>query len=170
MTAIEPLDYFATCQLEESMVLRLLYRPKKRQCDLVVRYAAEAVSRATELRLQGKDPLGEIPPADFRHFRFKGVNDLTIDRKDLPTDWESYERQLVAKCQVLTEVEHSCANNGFSFAFRLGRFGQHILHYSSALLETRSAAGVEVNNPNRWEYYDIVTRKKIDFFDPFPSL
>jgi hypothetical protein len=166
----DPISYFADCHLNESLLLRFLCRPEKALLDLVVSYAAEVVSKAFEQRLRGQDPLQlDTPPTDFRHFRLEGVKQIQIEAlPGFPADWEAYELLLLAKPQVLTEVEHRLTPDGFQMSFVLGKFGRHSVCYSRFLVESRLAVGVQVGESS-WQYRDIATQSDVDFFNPFPS-
>ena len=172
MVVTDPIGYFADCHLAESLLLRFLYRPEKELLDLGISYAAEIVSKAFEQRLRGQDPLqSDTLPTDFRHFRLERVRQLQIDALAgaPPADWEAYERLLLAKPQVLTEVEHGRTSDAFQIFFVLGKFGRHSLCYSRLLVESRLAVGVQVGQ-NSWDYHDRTTNDKVDFFNPFPSI
>lgn len=170
MFTTDPIKYFSTCQLEESSLFRFLYHPEDRVLDLVIDYAAETVSKAFELQLQGLDPTKMKPlPADLRHFRLANVTSLQISGvPDISlVNWEDYERFVVAKRRPLTGVEHSRINDDVQMSFLLDRFGDHTIRYKTFMVESRFAEGNQIG-VTQWEYRDASTQEKIDLFNPFP--
>jgi hypothetical protein len=169
MLRFDPVSYFSRCELEESLLIRFVYRPQTRMLDLVIRYAAEAVSDALQARQRGEALLRV--PVDFRHFRFQSVQSLQSGNGTvLPEiDWPAYERVLLAKPQVLTGVHHIVHDGQFESSFILGRFGIHRFAYERASVEARRACAIQ--SPDLiWIYRDSATNEIVDFNNPFPSV
>lgn len=172
MRAVNPNQYFAECELEESRLLRFLYQPRCRRLDLVIIYAADAVDAAFRRHEKGKGVAdSDSVLTDFRHFRLEGVvqvvRDLSADGE--ATDWGEYERSILPRPVVLTDVEHTITSWGSRLSFTVGRFGRHRVEYAELLVETRLASAIVVGT-NLWDYFDVDTGDAVDFFNPFPSV
>ena len=170
MLASDPMDYFnkhTGCELEESLLLRFLYHPGEKALDLVVCYSAEVVSRAFAFQLQGREPV--IEPRDLRHFRMLEVSMINVEgeQPDSPLAWRQYEKQVLARPQVLTGVKHARAEDGFLLSFVLSRFGRHVVCYKSFLVEARCADARAVS-ANQWQYFDHASGELVEFSNPFP--
>lgn len=169
MLAIDPLSYFSHCDLEESLLIRFVFRPQAQMLDLVIRYAADAVSEWIADRKAGRAPTN--PPVVFRHFRFNAVEMLQSGNGTIVpvTDWSTYERLLLASPQVLTGVNHTTSADAVVLSFILGRFGIHRLAYQLASAEDRSAVGIQATE-RTWVYHDCTTNEIVNFNNPFPTI
>lgn len=172
MLAVDPIRYFSECFIEESRLLRFLYRPAEETLKFVINYAAETVAKAFELQLQGHNLAKLVPmPTDFRYFYLENAMLLQAGTLSAPSlvDWESQERSLIAKPQVLTAVEHYRVDDNFRMAFSIGRFGHYSIVYQRLFVESRLARAVQ-SGAGKWDYFDINTDDIINFFNPFPCI
>lgn len=169
MLTLVPPSYFSDCEIEESLLIRFLYHLERETLDVVIRYAADDVAEAVAAQKLGK-PL-TASPADFRHFRFEGLQNLESGNgsRGPKTEWPAYERLLLAKPQVLTGVHHTSMGGQFQMSFFLGRFGVHRFAYTHVLVEVRRAVATETS-PQKWVYHDCMTNEVVCFHNPFPGI
>ncbi len=164
---ISVLEYFQQVLVNESFVLRFLYRPEKTRFDLVFCYAAPAVSEAFRTWPQLPDP---APPRDLRWIRFTGVSLFSCRRRDLSTDRDGkqYEQAVLASRPTILDLELRKAAGRYEGEIWLDTLGRHALCFEAALAAQRLVYAEKAGNS--WKYFDTASRLPVDFFNPFPKL
>jgi hypothetical protein len=173
MTEIDPISYFSTIDINESLVLGLTHQRLNGSVDLIIRYAADLVSKAVERQLEGLPPLTAAEsPSDFRHFQFHGISefDAVSSLRSFPNGSELTinEEFIQSKPRILTEVHHARVGRDYLFEGNLVNICQVKFYYQRLLVESRVGVGV-ARDGGRWDYYDLRTGQAIDFFKPFES-
>ncbi len=93
MQQVDGVQYLETISLVESTVLRLSYSQREGVFDLVIDYAAEAVSQWFEHQQKGLDVQEyNRPPRDFRWLSFRGVSRIAYKGRDWDGSEEDWRR------------------------------------------------------------------------------
>jgi len=149
MKILDIVKYFSETGLEESLLRRLLFSPKRNVVELVFDYAAPAVSTYfIELQQGISSDQFSIPPKDFRYLKFENVTDFQFKYPG-PLDWELLEKYLFKKPVTITGVKILKKKEQFHIELFLCDNRKCIFSFGELLEKRKLATGREIAR-NKW--------------------
>jgi hypothetical protein len=173
MSPVDPIGFFESHHLEESLVLRFLISDNN-ILDLVFDYAAPNVSAWFARRREGgADIESQIPPRDFRRLLFKPVSNLRSERGEISGEitaefgFARLSPETLSPVINRAKVEQS-ADGGFQADIIVQYWGRYCFQFESLLADRRLGVAVPLTDRRGWAYEDIETHEIFDFYEPFP--
>jgi hypothetical protein len=167
MALVDPIRFFREHHLQESLVIKFRYVPSEEAIELVIAYAAPAVSAWFASLAEGKSLSDiDVPPRDFRRLSFKQVSQGTRDGT-LWTD-EQLEFRLLRRSEavVITCARLTPRATGLFFMeLELQDHGLFTFNFKTLLCARR--LGIGRRRRKSWVYFDAETHQEFDFYDPF---
>ncbi len=162
MFNVNPEQYLRENDLNESLVLRTAYLQGKTEFHLTIVFArTPELLRYLETGIRS----AVAPPRDFRRLVFSGVFDISVSdvlvkRKLDLLDYASKDNPSL----ILQDVELQ-QNERPRISLYFGTYGTCSFNFDSLQVERKLGRAVKVGDD--WDYYDVDSGKKFDFYNPF---
>ena len=172
MKKLDPRQLFAQISLLESNVLRFSVLREESVVDLVVDYAAEALSDWFEARARGvtREEYA-APPRDFRRLVFWGVSALRFRPgprwREPVFSWDGLRRVLRQHPPAITFAEVTGSEGAFCAEFEFETWGLVSFTFEGICVNRRMGTGAGDGGDDSSAYVDVETGEPFDFHEPF---
>jgi hypothetical protein len=163
MIKVSPEEYLRENDLDESLVIKIYQLQEKAEIHLVIDFArTPQLLKYLETGVRSSVPY----PRDFRHLVFSGTSDISISNvlKKKPEDLLNYYSTKDNPSITLQFVElQQNGKNKISLFF--GTDGTLRFTFDTLEVERKFGSGVKAGDD--YEYFEVESGKKFDFYNPF---
>ena len=163
MIKVNPDEYLSENDLNESLVIKMYHLQEKEEIHLIIDFArTPQLLRYLETGVRSSVPY----PRDFRHLVFSGTSEISISDVQIknPEDLLNYYSTKDNPSLILQFVElQQNGKNRISLFF--GTDGT--LRFTFDTLEVERKFGCGVKAGDDWDYFEVESGKKFDFYNPF---
>jgi hypothetical protein len=162
MNKVSPDEYLRENDLDESLVIKMYHLQEKMEIHLIIDFArTPQLLKYLETGVRSSVPY----PRDFRHLVFSGTSDISITDVQIkkPVDLLHYSVKGNPPLTLqFVELEQN-GKNRISLYF--GTDGT--LRFTFDTLEVERKLGRGVKAGDDYDYFEVESGKKFDFYNPF---